>query len=92
MKTETKPELTHNGFTPGPWYFRPEEPSVEAECPTEPGFFSTIADCGKSRTGHMRAVSDSGAITPDLLERTARAALAKCEPQQPQAFPKGRWE
>jgi len=58
-------------YTPGPWFFRPEEPRVEAEYPANEGFFCTVADCGKSRTLEPDAMAANAkliAAAPDLLE------------------------
>lgn len=57
--------------TPGPWYYRPEEPSVEAEHNNDTGFFLTVADCGESRTmsvDEQKANARLIAAAPELLE------------------------
>jgi hypothetical protein len=63
--------MSDTKYTPGPWYFRPEEPSVEAEHTEHEGFFATVAKCGDSRTlppTQMHANARLIASAPELAE------------------------
>lgn len=69
--------------TPGPWYYRPEEPLVEAQ--NEEGFNLTIADCSRSfvlSDEEAKANARLIAASPDLLSACHEAcrAAADCLP------------
>lgn len=63
--------------TPSPWYFRPDDSSVEAQTPT--GYNFRVANCADSSVldlETMKANSKLIAAAPDMLEALCEALAA----------------
>jgi hypothetical protein len=64
-----------NKHTPGPWYYRPDGVTVEAQ--TKEGYDMLVADCGKSYVmsdGEMKSNARLIAVCPDMLSALERVS------------------